>query len=107
MADFKFNVGDRVLVRPDFTKDDANGAGYISQMEAFRGKIVTIQDRTTRLNGAFNAYRFNKEEDEMQWLWGEAQLAYPYQTEQELFEALVHGYISDKEYEALKNTLSK
>lgn len=97
---YKFKVGQRVMIRPDFTKDDANQiGGYTKDMEEWRGKIVTIYKEVKY----FDTYGYKIEEDRMDnaYTWAGAMLQLPFQSKEEVLEALIKGQITNQEYKEM------
>lgn len=93
---FRFEIGQQVMVCPDFTRDDARGAGYVDDMENYRGKIVTIK---SRFNYDYEGY--NIREDSGKWSWSAKQFQPIHINEDELIAQLITGIITPDTYNTL------
>jgi hypothetical protein len=97
---YNYQIGDKVLVRPDFTKEDCSPGGYVREFENFRGKTMTIKHIKCE-----NGYALA--EDRMCWTFSGNMFMPPYQSEEEAFEALINEQITSREYTNILETLSK
>jgi hypothetical protein len=100
-----FKVGQKVMIRPDFTKEDCTGVGYRPSMDKYRGKIMTIEGvhHSAREDG----FTYYYTEEHKGLAFHEKQLMIPFRDEEEAFEALVKETITTKQYTDMLNTLSK
>lgn len=100
-----FKKGMKMRIRPDLkaTEDGGDYKVYVNKkMLSYAGKKVIITE-------AWNSTEKSEmyiDEDEGRYVWTDDLLLPPYETQDELFEALVKNEINESTYTELLRTLS-
>lgn len=96
---YKFKIGQQVMIRKNFTIEDCRGAGYVEEMEELRGKIVTITGRDRNNSAEINYYKLKEETHNI--VYAEKQLTLIIMDENEAIKKLIEGHITPKIYEQI------
>ena len=66
MSEYKYNIGDKVIVKPVESCDDTGIISYLGRMEKYAGKATTITERLR--NCGKTVYRLTIDSGEYVWV---------------------------------------